>query len=88
MAFSQEEIAMIVNSAMQQYVFNKIFEDHNGGKSFNLEAFTKKAQELSSDPLFNLSQEKQQAFADMMLNLDQFAGSTESRNNKNQLKLV
>lgn len=73
MSFSQEEVGMFLSSAMTQYIFNKIFEDHNNGCSFDTEKFIADIQDLSSDPLFSLSKEKQAQLAEKLINLDQYA---------------
>lgn len=73
MAISAQEIDIILSSVMVQYIFNTVFKDHNDGKEFDIQAWKDKLEEVTSDPMFNLSQEKQKQFADYCINLDQFA---------------
>ena len=72
MGISEEEKGLIFSSAMMQYIFNKTFQDHNDNKKFNFNAWSKRLDELTSDPMFNLSKEKQEQFQDACINLDQF----------------
>ena len=74
---NQEQQAMFLSSAMNQYIFNKIFEDHNDGKIFNAEKWLKDVEELTSDSLFSISQEKQEKLAELITNLDKYAGDAD-----------
>lgn len=82
MGFSQEEAGMLLSSATAQYIFNKIFEDHNNGCSFDTEKFIADIQDLSSDPLFPLSNEKQAQLAEKLINLDQYAKTDKKKSEK------
>jgi len=73
MAISAQEIDILLSSVMVQYIFNTVFKDHNDGKEFDIQTWKNKLEEITSDPMFNLSQEKQKQFADYCINLDQFA---------------
>lgn len=73
MAISAQEVDILLSSVMVQYIFNTVFKDHNDGKEFDIQAWKNKLEEVTSDPMFNLSQEKQKQFADYCINLDQFA---------------
>lgn len=85
---TEQEIGMILTSAMQSYMFNKIFEDHNNGKPFDLERWIKDAKELTSDSLFSISTEKQEQFAKMLENFDDYAGIEDIKSESSQLKLI
>lgn len=81
MAISAQEIDIILSSVMVQYIFNTVFKDHNDGKEFDIQAWKDKLEEVTSDPMFNLSQEKQKQFADYCINLDQFAADASTIQN-------
>ena len=87
---NEQEINIILTSAMQSYMFNKIFEDHNGGKPFDLERWIKDVKELTSDSLFSISAEKQERLVKMLENLDDYAGIEDIKpeSESNQLKLI
>ena len=82
MAISAQEIDIILSSVMVQYIFNTVFKDHNDGKEFDIQAWKDKLEEVTSDPMFNLSQEKQKQFADYCINLDQFAADASTIQNR------
>ena len=81
MAISAQEIDILLSSVMVQYIFNTVFKDHNNGKEFDIQAWKDKLEEVTSDPMFNLSQEKQKQFADYCINLDQFAADASTIQN-------
>ena len=67
------ELSVLLNSAITQYTFNKIFEDHNNGKKFNMQKWISDIQELTSDSMFAISADKQNKLADLLENLDDYA---------------
>lgn len=70
---NQEQVVMLLMNAMNQYVFNKIFQENNNGKVFNAEKWIDDATELISDSMFMISPEKQQQLGEMSMNLDKYA---------------
>lgn len=70
---NQEQVAMLLINAMNQYVFNKIFQENNNGKVFNAEKWIEDALKLISDSMFMISPEKQQQLGEMSMNLDKYA---------------
>ncbi len=86
MAMSVQEIDILLSSVMVQYIFNTMFKDHNDGKEFDIQAWKDKLEEVTSDPMFNLSQEKQKQFADYCINLDQFAADASTIQNRTENK--
>lgn len=70
---NQEQVVMLLMNAMNQYVFNKIFQENNNGKVFDAEKWIDDATELISDSMFIISPEKQQQLGEMSMNLDKYA---------------
>ena len=70
---NQEQVVVLLMNAMNQYVFNKIFQENNNGKVFNAEKWIDDATELISDSMFMISPEKQQQLGEMSMNLDKYA---------------
>ena len=70
---NQEQVVMLLMNAMNQYVFNKIFQENNNGKVFDAEKWIDDATELISDSMFMISPEKQQQLGEMSMNLDKYA---------------
>lgn len=88
MMISDEEKALLFQSASNKYIFDKIFKDHNDGKEFDLESWFNKIDELTSDPMFNLDKEKQKEFSDLLTNLDDFTKDGEEEAKPATPKLV
>ena len=87
---NQEQLIMILSNFMNQYVFNKIFQDNNNGKKFDMEKWFKDAEKQASEDMFFLSAEKQKKFVEQLGNLDNyiFDSADDGEGNKPVLKLV
>ena len=83
-----QDQTVLLSNAMTHYVFNKIYEDHNDGKSFNAEKWLKDIEKLTSDSLFSISQEKQEKLVELITNLDKYAGDVEDNDSASVLKLI
>lgn len=70
---NSQDQAILLSNAMNQYIFNKIFEEHNDGKSFDVEKWLKDVEELTSDSLFSISPDKIKKLEELLVNLDEYA---------------
>ena len=70
---SNEEKAVLLSSAINQYIFDKIFAKENNGKIFDSDRWLKDIEDLTSDSMFAISKEKQEKLAYMIRNLDDYA---------------
>ena len=86
---TQALIGTIFTSAQNAYIFNKIFQENNGGKVFDLEAWAKDVEKIVSDPMFTISPDKQKELETICNNLDEYAVVAEEiTKNKPELKLI
>ena len=81
---TDQEKAMIFSGAQQQYIFNKIFADHNGGKIFDIESWMNDVEKITSDNLFAISPEKQEELAKVIENLDDYAVDANNLHSKKE----
>ena len=93
MAISDQEKQVILSSAMIQYIFNKTFADHNDGKVFDMANWGEEIDKITDDPMFAISQEKQEELAKCIINLDKYAAdasdlSKPADSNQPKLQLV
>lgn len=85
---NQEIIGGLLSSAMNQYVFQKIFQEHNNGKSFDMDKWISEASSIVSDPMFAISEDKQKKLGELLENLDDFAMLNDNKNDVSKPKLV
>ena len=85
-----DQEAILLTTAMNQYLFNKTFERENDGKQFNAAQWLEDVSKLLSDGMFAISPEKQQKLANLMMNLDDYAfdGNTSPKEDDKKLNLI
>lgn len=73
MAFSPQEIDMLLNGAMSTYIFNFAFESRNPGCEFDLQSWVEDLNKFSSNDLMIMSKDKQKEMQNVLSNLDKYA---------------
>ena len=73
MAFSPQEISMLLSGAMTTYVFNFAFESRNPGYEFDIQSLINDLNKFSPDDLMIMSKDKQEEMQSILSNLDKYA---------------
>ena len=73
MAFSSQEIDMLLNGATNNYLFNFAFESRNPGCEFDIQSWVEDLNKFSSDDLMIMTPEKQKEIQSVLGNLDKYA---------------
>lgn len=76
---TNEQKALLLSSAMQQYIFDKIFQKYNNGKVFDADAWLEDVDKIVSDNMFVISPEKQAELSNILQNLDNYAISDKNK---------
>ena len=69
---TDQEKAMLLSGAVNNYIFYTLFEQQNPGYTFDQEAFFNKIEKITADPMFALSPEKQAELGEVIEDLNQF----------------
>lgn len=72
MAFSEQDLLMLLSSATQTYIFNYAFEQRNPGYKFDIQAWTEAVQKLGANGLTVMNAATMEKLQDLMTNLDDF----------------
>lgn len=73
MAFSAQDIEILLNGAMQNYIFKFAFESRNPGCEFDLEKWIQDLNNFSSNDLMIMSPEKELQMGKILNDLDKYA---------------
>lgn len=73
MAFSAQDIDMLLSGAMNNYIFKFAFESRNPGCDFDVDSWRKDLDKFSSNDLMIMTAEKQHEIAEVLGNLDKYA---------------
>ena len=73
MAFSPQDIDMLLSGAMNNYIFKFAFESRNPGCDFDVDSWRKDLDKFSSNDLMIMTAEKQHEIAEVLGNLDKYA---------------
>lgn len=73
MAFSPQDIDMLLSGAMNNYIFKFAFESRNPGCDFDVDSWRKDLDKFSSNDLMIMNAEKQRQIQDILGNLDKYA---------------
>jgi hypothetical protein len=73
MAFSPQDIDMLLSGAMNNYIFKFAFESRNPGCEFDVDSWRKDLDKFSSNDLMIMNAEKQRQIQDILGNLDKYA---------------
>ena len=72
-AFSPQDIAMLFNGAMQNYLFRFAFESRNPGCEFDMDKWVEDLNNLAPDDLMIMTPEKELEMQKILDNLDDYA---------------
>ena len=73
MAFSPQEIDILLSRAMQSYIFKFAFESRNPGYEFDVDSWVKDLSQFGSNDLMIMNPEKQQKIQEILNDLDKYA---------------
>ena len=73
MAFSAQDIEILLNGAMQNYIFKFAFESRNPGCEFDLEKWIQDLNSFNSNDLMIMSPEKELQMGKILNDLDKYA---------------
>lgn len=73
MAFSHQDIDMLLSGAMNSYIFNFAFESRNPGCKFDIDSWVKDLNNIGSNDLMIMSPEKQKELQKILSDLDKYA---------------
>ena len=73
MAFSPQDIDMLLSGAMNNYIFKFAFESRNPGCEFDVDSWRKDLDKFSSNDLMIMNAEKQRQIQVILGNLDKYA---------------
>jgi hypothetical protein len=73
MAFSPQDIDMLLSGAMNNYIFKFAFESRNPGCEFDIDSWMKDLDKFSSNDLMIMNADKQREIQNILGNLDQYA---------------
>lgn len=82
MAFSAQDIEILLNGAMQNYIFKFAFESRNPGCEFDVEKWIQDLNDFNSNDLMIMSPEKELQMGKILNDLDKYAKK------KSKLKLI
>ena len=72
MAFSEQDLLMLLSSATQTYIFNYAFEQKNPGYEFDIQAWTEAIQKLGTNGLTIINATTMEKLQNLMTSLDDF----------------
>ena len=72
MAFSPQEVDMLLSGAMQTYIFKFAFESRNPGYEFDVDSWVEDLNKFGSNDLMIMNPEKQQKVQEILSNLDKY----------------
>ena len=73
MAFSPQEVDMLLSGAMNNYLFKFAFESRNPGCEFDVQAWVDDLNKFSSNDLMIMNAAKQQEIQNVLSDLDKYA---------------
>lgn len=73
MAFSAQDIEILLNGAMQNYIFKFAFESRNPGCEFDVEKWIQDLNNFNSNDLMIMSPEKELQMGKILNDLDKYA---------------
>lgn len=72
MAFSEQDLSMLLSSATQTYIFNYAFEQKNPGYEFDIQTWTEAVQKLGANGLTVMNAATMEKLQNLMTSLDDF----------------